>query len=69
METKNPLHIMLLRVYTLEQPLQIPIEQAYIGCKSWIELGMRYRNKSDLVPVMSDEEFAAKMAEIKQALA
>lgn len=66
---KNPLHIMLLRVYALVQPLQIPIEQAYIGCKSWIELGTAIPEESSLVPVLSDEAFAARVAEIKHTLA
>ncbi|OPH46860.1 hypothetical protein BC351_13065 [Paenibacillus ferrarius] len=66
---KNPLHIMLLRVYQLEQPLLIPIEQAYIGCKSWIELQADFPSDASMVPVIGDEEFARQAAEIKQALA
>ncbi|NHW36978.1 DUF1802 family protein [Paenibacillus aceris] len=65
---KNPLHLMLLRVYKLAEPLHIPIEQAYIGCKSWIELGAETPPESSLVPVLSDEEFAAQVAEIKRTL-
>ncbi|NOV01383.1 DUF1802 family protein [Paenibacillus planticolens] len=65
---KNPLHLMLLRVYKLAEPLHIPIEKAYIGCKSWIELGAETPHESALIPVMSDEEFAAQIAEIKHAL-
>lgn len=66
---KNPLHVMLLRVYKLVQPLLIPIEPAYIGCKSWIELGAEDLVTASLVPVLSDEEFAAQIAEIKRTLA
>ncbi|HEY8286373.1 MAG TPA: DUF1802 family protein [Chloroflexota bacterium] len=35
---KKPLHILLLRVYRLETPIEIPMLAAYGGCKSWIEL-------------------------------
>ncbi|BFT70257.1 DUF1802 family protein [Paenibacillus sp. P36] len=65
---KNPLHLMLLRVYKLAEPLHIPIEEAYIGCKSWIALGAETPPESSLVPVLSDEDFAAQVAEIKQTL-
>ncbi|SDN22938.1 hypothetical protein SAMN04487897_102218 [Paenibacillus sp. yr247] len=66
---KNPLHIMLLRVYKWVQPLHIPIEQAYIGCKSWIQLEAIIPDDSSLVPVLGEEEFAAQVAEIKRTLA
>lgn len=66
---KNPLHIMILRVYTLNQPIQIEIEQAYIGCKSWIQLGVRVPNDSEMTPVLKEEEFTAQVAEIKRTLA
>ncbi|MDR6552982.1 DUF1802 family protein [Paenibacillus qinlingensis] len=66
---KNPLHIMLLRVYTLQQPLQIEIEQAYIGCKSWIQLGVSVPDDSEMTPALNDEQFFAQVAEIKRTLA
>ncbi|MDR6879208.1 DUF1802 family protein [Bacillus sp. 3255] len=65
---KNPLHIMILRVYKLAQPLHIPIEQAYIGCKSWIGLGAETPPESSLIPVLSDEEFTVKVEEMKRIL-
>lgn len=66
---KNPLHIMILRVYKLNQPLQIEIEQAYIGCKSWIQLGVSLPDDSAMTPVLNEEEFNAQVAEIKCTLA
>ncbi|MGG1519560.1 DUF1802 family protein [Paenibacillus oryzisoli] len=65
---KNPLHIMLLRVYRLKQPITIPIEQAYMGCKSWIQLGNEAPGDDGLEPVLNDEQFAAQLAEIKRVL-
>ena len=35
---KKPLHVLLLRVYRLETPLEMPMLASYGGCKSWIEL-------------------------------
>ncbi|OCT11640.1 hypothetical protein A8709_27580 [Paenibacillus pectinilyticus] len=66
---KNPLHIMLLRVYTLHEPIVIPIEQAYMGCKSWIQLGVSVPEASAMTPVLNEEEFMAQVAEIKRTLA
>lgn len=66
---KNPLHIMILRVYTLDQPIQIPIEQAYIGCKSWIQLEALVPDDSAMTPVLNEEEFTVQVAEIKRTLA
>lgn len=65
---KNPLHIMLLRVYKLAEPVHISIEQAYIGCKSWIGLDAETPTEASLIPVLSDETFAARVAEIKRTL-
>lgn len=35
---KKPLHALLLRVYRLPTPVEMPLIAAYGGCKSWIEL-------------------------------
>ncbi|MFC4809254.1 DUF1802 family protein [Paenibacillus sp. GCM10023250] len=63
---KQPLHLLLLRVYRLEKPVTLPMRDAYTGCKSWVGL--------DGVPeltggqaVLSDEEFARQAAEIRAA--
>jgi hypothetical protein len=64
---KLPLHVLLLRVYQLEQPVEIPMLDEYGGCKSWMSL-------PDLVkgveahPVLTDEVFAQKVMDIKQSL-
>ncbi|MEW9698260.1 DUF1802 family protein [Paenibacillus sp. SI8] len=65
---KNPLHIMVLRVYKLDSPLTIPIEQAYLGCKSWIEIQADLPAQLEMTPVLDDEEFAQQIAQIKQSL-
>jgi hypothetical protein len=35
---KKPLHVLVLRVYRLAEPVRLEILPAYGGCKSWIEL-------------------------------
>ncbi|GLX65688.1 DUF1802 family protein [Paenibacillus glycanilyticus] len=63
----KPLHLLLLRVYRLEEPVELPMQPAYNGCKSWVKLdeGMP---QSVMTPVLSDDEFAKKIKEIKQSL-
>ncbi len=34
----NPLYLLLVRVYRLEEPLALPNIPAYAGCKSWVPL-------------------------------
>jgi hypothetical protein len=35
---KKPLTVLVLRVYLLPEPVELPYSEAYSGCKSWIEL-------------------------------
>lgn len=64
---KQPLHILFVRMYRLQQPVQIPIETAYQGCKSWHDLLVEIP-RHDFVPVLSDDEFAQKKAAILEIL-
>jgi hypothetical protein len=64
---KIPLHVLLLRVYQLEKPIEIPMLSEYGGCKSWLSLPDSL-NGIDANPVLSDEAFANKVAEIKKSL-
>jgi hypothetical protein len=64
---KNPLHILLLRVYNLKKPREIPVIPGYIGCKSWIELDDKQLEK-EAFPVISDEEFEDRVNEITHVI-
>jgi hypothetical protein len=35
---KKPLTVLVLRVYLLPEPVELPYSEAYGGCKSWMEL-------------------------------
>ena len=35
---KKPLTVLVLRVFLLPEPVELPYSEAYGGCKSWIEL-------------------------------
>lgn len=66
-KAKEPLHVLLLRVFVPENPPVIKVLPEYAGCRSWIEL-----NPAPEVgkwrPVLEEEEFLQRMDEIKRAL-
>nr|WP_206529579.1 DUF1802 family protein [Brevibacillus sp. SYP-B805] len=64
---KQPLHILFARVYRLAQPVTIPIDEAYKGCKSWHHL-LQEIGQGDFAPVLTDEEYEAKRTAIMQVL-
>lgn len=63
----KPLHVLLLRVYKLERPIELPMRDEYNGCKSWTafsdELPERVRTA-----VLDDEAFAEAVAAVEEAL-
>lgn len=64
---QNPLHVLLLRAYELEQPLELAISPDYLGCKSWVEITQPLSQVS-IKPVLADEEFAEQVQAIKSVL-
>ncbi|MBA4544465.1 DUF1802 family protein [Thermoactinomyces daqus] len=65
---KLPLHLLLLRVYRLDQPARIPIRPEYSGCKSWHEVPQELADCSG-EPVMKEADFLAEVNKIKALLA
>lgn len=65
---QNPLHVLLLRVYRLEEPVSVPVRSDYLGCKSWVELADPLPDAKK-TPVLSDEEFARQCQTVKSLLA
>lgn len=64
---KNPLHVLLLRVYKLNQPVTVPMRPAYIGCKSWVTLEDGVP-ETGMSPVLSDEAFDLAAERIRTLL-
>ncbi|CAM4357229.1 DUF1802 family protein [Paenibacillus tarimensis] len=62
---KQPLHILLLRVYRLEQPVEIPLKPVYTGCKSWVKLEERIP-EAGMKPVLTDEQFHEETVKIRK---
>ncbi|MDO3679570.1 DUF1802 family protein [Paenibacillus ehimensis] len=64
----KPLHVMLLRVYALDEPVRIPVLNEYNGCKSWMGLPESLHG-APRRPVLTDEAFATEANRIREALA
>ncbi len=64
---RQPLWLLILRVYSLGEPQTIPNLAAYGGCKSWITL-REPLSLGELTPVMSETEFNDAVARIKKTL-
>ncbi|SHF16302.1 hypothetical protein SAMN05444392_1094 [Seinonella peptonophila] len=64
---KLPLHLFLVRVYQLEQPIPVEIKDEYLGCKSWIELPTKVLGKK-ASPVLDEHAFSEEVARIHTEL-
>lgn len=56
-------HVFALRVHRLQAPLTLPFTADMGGCKSWIELPAAF-DAHPSSPVLDDDTFAARLAEI-----
>lgn len=65
--SSQSVHALVLRVFALNQPVSLPDDDRYAGCKSWIEL-LRDVPTSPESPVVADEEFDARAKRILDLL-
>lgn len=65
---KQPLYLLMLRVYRLPSVVQLPYQESYGGCRSWIDLAQSI-DISTAVPVLSAEDYAAQVQQIETAIA
>ena len=58
-----PMQALVLRAYRLKKPVLHPVDPAYAGCKSWVELSeeVSYDGAS---PVMENKKFLVALEEI-----
>lgn len=62
----KPLHVLVLRVYRLDEPQRIPLLEKYGGCKSWIQL--QDLNGSSMTPVLNDEQFRQQSEAVRNRI-
>jgi hypothetical protein len=58
---KKPLTVLVLRMYLLPEPVELPYSEAYAGCKSWIELEEPVSIEGSR-PALDDEGFEKLVA-------
>ncbi|TCS97037.1 DUF1802 family protein [Hazenella coriacea] len=63
-----PLHLLLVRVYRLDQPVEVEIRPEYNSCKSWHMFPENLQSLS-AEPVLTDEEFMTQVNKVKELLA
>ena len=64
---KQPLSVLLLRVFRLPRAKAIPLLDRYSGCTSWVDLEETV-NTSGAAPVLDDTEFRARLDDIHRAI-
>ncbi len=67
---RDPLWILALRVYRLDEAVTLPWRDRYAGCTSWVELDGLPDDPTELAaaPALSDVAFAARLRGIAAAL-
>lgn len=66
-KAREPLYVLLLRVFRLNVPHQIPVRSQYGGCKSWIEL--EALSTEGAIEVLSDRAYGEQVSTIRDIIA
>lgn len=67
--SKRPMSVILLRVYKMDNPIEVDIRPEWAGCKSWIHIELsEYNNDDGHQPVLETPKFNQVVAEIKEVL-
>jgi hypothetical protein len=64
---QKSLHVLVVRVYALPQPVTVPLHEEYAGCKSWVKMQDDV-SVEGARPVVSDEEYQLRADEIGSKL-
>jgi hypothetical protein len=67
---RDPLHVLVLRVHRLEEPVRVPYREEYGGCTSWVDLDGLPDDPAALpsTPVLSDTAFDARRKGVEEAI-
>lgn len=64
---REMIYALVVRVYALPQPVVLPMEEEYTGCKSWVDLAQDVPIAGSQ-PVLSDDEFVLRHKSVRAAL-
>jgi hypothetical protein len=59
---RDPLQVLALRAHRLDEPIEVPLREEYVGCTSWVEIDGLPADPATLpsAPALSDVAFDAK---------
>ena len=64
---RKPMNVVVVRAWRLPQHVDVPVEEHFAGCKSWVPLE-RAVPLDGSVPVLTDDEHAARVARAETTL-
>jgi hypothetical protein len=64
---EHPLLCAALRVWNMPQPHHLPMQPAFAGCRSWLELGQAL-STAGAQPALDDEAFAQQLQQLDTVL-
>lgn len=64
---RKDIHALAVRVYQIPQAVELPMQESYGGCKSWIEFTTDL-NTSGASPVLKDKDFQLQLKQFSDAL-
>lgn len=68
-KSRDPLHVVALRVHRLNEPITVPFRDAYGGCTSWVNLvGLPSPDSVRSTPALSDTVFTARLKGSAEAI-
>ncbi|WP_107667583.1 DUF1802 family protein [Cyanothece sp. BG0011] len=66
-KAKQPIFVLLLRVFLLPQPVMIPYHSSYGGCRSWIQLNQGISLLKSY-PVIPENNYYQRVEEIRKII-
>jgi len=64
---RKPMNIVVVRTWKLAAPVDVPVEEHFAGCKSWVPLERAVPIEAS-VPVLSDGEHSARVDAVARTL-
>jgi hypothetical protein len=64
---RKPMNVVVVRAFTLPAPVDVPVEEHFAGCKSWVPLEHTVALEGS-TPVLADDDHAARVRRIAGVL-
>lgn len=63
----KPMSVILLRVFVLKSPIEIPTQESWAGCRSWVPLEVD-ADTAGASPALTDSQFESVAREFREVL-